>query len=147
MNIPIKRLNDKAVLPTYQTEHSAGMDLTACIDEPVVIAPHGRVIVPTGLAVSLPSGYEAQIRGRSGMAAKFGVMPANGVGTIDADYRGEVGVILLNTSDEPFTVEPGMRVAQMVIARYEKISWDEVAVLDETKRGAGGYGSTGVHTI
>jgi len=147
VNIAIKRLNDKAVLPTYQTEHSAGMDLTACIDEPVVIAPHGRVIVPTGLAVSLPSGYEAQIRGRSGMAAKFGVMPANGVGTIDADYRGEVGVILLNTSDEPFTVEPGMRVAQMVIARYEKISWDEVAVLDETKRGAGGYGSTGVHTI
>lgn len=147
MKVQIKKLRKDTVLPTYQTEHSAGMDLTACIDEPVVIASHGRVIVPTGLAVSLPSGYEAQIRGRSGMAAKFGVMPANGVGTIDADYRGEVGVILLNTSDEPFTVEPGMRVAQMVIARYEKVSWDEVAILDETKRGAGGYGSTGVHKI
>ena len=147
MNIAIKRLNDKAALPTYQTEHSAGMDLAACIDEPIVIAPHGRVVVPTGLAISLPSGYEAQIRGRSGMAAKFGVMPANGVGTIDADYRGEVGVILLNTSNEPFTVEPGMRVAQMVIARYEKVSWNEVAILDETERGTGGYGSTGVHKI
>lgn len=143
MNMRIKKLHNQAILPSYQTEQSAGMDLAACIDEPVVIAPHGRAIIPTGLAIALPAGYEAQIRGRSGMAAKFGIMPANGTGTIDADYRGEVGVILLNTTTEPFTVEPGMRVAQMVIAKYETAVWEEVDTLDETERGAGGYGSTG----
>ncbi len=143
MEIRIKKLHAAAIVPEYQTAQSAGMDVAACIDEPVVIAPHGRAIIPTGLAIALPAGYEAQIRGRSGMAAKHGVMPANGVGTIDADYRGEVGVILLNTSDEPFTVEPGMRVAQMVIAKYEQAAWTEVETLDETARGAGGYGSTG----
>ena len=118
------------------------MDLEACIDSTVTIKPHERAIIPTGIAVALPAGYEAQVRGRSGMAAKYGVMPANGVGTIDADYRGEIGVILLNTSNQEFTVEPGMRIAQLVIAKYEKIEWDEVDVLDETARGAGGYGST-----
>jgi len=143
MNIAIKKLHDKAVLPQYQTEQSAGMDVAACIDEPMVITPHGRAIVPTGFAIALPVGYEAQIRGRSGMAAKFGIMPANGVGTIDADYRGEVGVILLNTTDEPFTVEPGMRVAQKVITKYEHAIWSEVDELSTTERGAGGYGSTG----
>lgn len=143
MQIHIKKLHDSAVVPQYQTEQSAGMDVTACIDEPMVIAPHGRAIIPTGFAIALPSGYEAQIRGRSGMAAKFGIMPANGVGTIDADYRGEVGVILLNTTGEPFTVEPGMRVAQMVITKYEQIAWSEVDELDETERGTSGYGSTG----
>ena len=143
MHIAIKKLSDTAVLPVYQTEHSAGMDLTACIDEPVVLQPHSRAIIPTGIAIALPEGYEAQIRGRSGLAAKFGVMPANGVGTIDADYRGEIGVILLNTSNEPFTVEPAMRVAQLVIARYERAEWKEVTNLDETERGAGGFGSTG----
>ena len=127
----------------YQTEHSAGMDLAACIDEPVVIAPHERAVISTGIAIALPEGYEAQVRGRSGLAAKFGVMPANGVGTIDADYRGEIGVILLNTSTKPFTVEPDMRVAQLVIARYERAEWTEVDDLDETARGAGGFGSTG----
>lgn len=131
------------MLPEYQTEHAAGMDVTACLDEPVVIEPHGRAIIPTGFAVALPPGYEAQIRGRSGMAAKFGIKPANGIGTIDADYRGEVGIILLNTTNEPFVVEPGMRVAQMVIARHERASWVEVAELDETARGSAGYGSTG----
>lgn len=119
------------------------MDIAACIDKPVVIEPHGRAIIPTGFAIALPPGYEAQIRARSGMAAKFGIMPANGIGTIDADYHGEVGVILLNTSTENFTVEPGMRIAQMVIAKYERASWREVAELDETARGMGGYGSTG----
>ena len=143
MQIHIKILHDSAVVPQYQTEQSAGMDVAACIDEPMIIAPHGRAIIPTGFAIALPPGYEAQIRGRSGMAAKFGIMPANGVGTIDADYRGEVGVILLNTTDEPFTVEPGMRVAQMVIAKYEHAMWSEVEELDTTDRGTGGYGSTG----
>lgn len=143
MKIALKKLRENAVLPRYQTALSAGMDVAACIDEPVIITPHGRAIIPTGFAIALPAGYEAQIRGRSGMAAKFGIMPANGVGTIDADYRGEVGVILLNTTDEPFTVEPGMRVAQMVIAKYEQALWSEVEELGETERGAGGYGSTG----
>lgn len=120
------------------------MDVSACLDEPVIIAPHERAIIPTGFVMALPPGYEAQIRARSGLAAKFGIAPANGIGTIDADYRGEVGVILLNTSTEPFTVEPGMRIAQMVITRYETIEWKEVDILDETTRGAGGFGSTGV---
>ena len=143
MKIALKKLRENAVLPRYQTALSAGMDVAACIDEPVIIASHGRAIIPTGFAIALPAGYEAQIRGRSGMAAKFGIMPANGVGTIDADYRGEVGVILLNTTGEPFTVEPGMRVAQMVITKYEQIAWSEVDELDETERGTSGYGSTG----
>jgi len=143
MNIAIKKLHEQAVLPEYQTEQAAGMDVVACIDEAITLEPHQRTIVPTGLAIALPAGYEAQIRGRSGMAAKFGVMPANGIGTIDADYRGEIGVILLNTSDEVFTIEPGMRVAQMVIAKYEKIAWEATDELEATERGAGGFGSTG----
>lgn len=143
MNIAFQRLNEKALLPAYQTEHAAGMDIAACIDEPITIAPHERAIIPTGIAIALPAGYEAQIRARSGLASKFGIMPANGVGTIDADYRGEVGVILLNTSNESFTVEPGMRIAQMVIAKYERAIWRESSQLDSTERGAGGYGSTG----
>lgn len=143
MKILLKKLHRGALLPEYQTEHSAGMDLAACIDEPVVLPPHGRAVIPTGIAIALPEGYEAQVRGRSGLAAKFGVMPANGVGTIDADYRGEIGVILLNTSTEPFTVEPDMRVAQLVVARYERAEWVEVDDLEETARGAGGFGSTG----
>ena len=145
MKIAVQRLHKNATLPLYQTEHSAGMDLAACIEQPITIAAHERAIIPTGIAIALPPGFEAQVRGRSGMAAKFGVMPANGVGTIDADYRGEIGVILLNTGDTPFVVEPNMRIAQMVIAKYETAEWEEVAQLDETARGAGGYGSTG-HT-
>ena len=143
MKVDIKILHKNASQPAYQTEQSAGMDLMAQIDEPVKIEPHGRVIIPTGIAISLPVGYEAQIRGRSGMAAKFGITPANGVGTIDADYRGEIGVILLNTSDQSFVVEPGMRIAQMVVTSYERVEWNEVGQLDETERGSGGYGSTG----
>ena len=145
MKVAITRLHSKAEYPLYQTEHAAGMDIMACIDAPLTIAPHERAIVPTGFAIALPSGYEAQIRARSGLAAKFGIMPANGVGTIDADYRGEVGVILLNTSNELFTVEPGMRIAQMVVTTYETVEWDEVEVLAESKRGKGGYGSTGTN--
>lgn len=143
MKVSIKRLHSDAQHPDYQSEHAAGMDIVACVEVPVVIKPHERAIIPTGLAIALPPGYEAQIRGRSGLAAKFGVMPANGVGTVDADYRGEIGVILVNTSSEQFRVEPGMRIAQMVVTRYEKVEWDEVESLDETVRGARGYGSTG----
>lgn len=143
MKISLKKLHSAALLPTYQTEHAAGMDVVACIDAPMTIAPHERAIIPTGFAIALPPGYEAQIRARSGLAAKFGIMPANGVGTIDADYRGEVGVILLNTSDQAFAVEPGMRIAQMVVTKYESVTWNEVEELSETARGGGGYGSTG----
>lgn len=144
MNILIKKLRDNAKLPEYQTEHSAGLDLAACIDEPMTIKPHERALIPTGIAIALPPGYEAQVRGRSGLALKHGIMPANGVGTIDADYRGEVGAILLNTSNTDFVVEPGMRVAQLVIAKYERIVWRETDVLDETQRGEGGFSSTGL---
>lgn len=143
MQINVKKLHANAVVPTYQTELSAGMDLAACIDGDVIIQPHERAIIPTGIAIALPAGYEAQIRGRSGMAVKFGVLPANGVGTIDADYRGEIGVILLNTSNKQFTVTPGMRTAQMVITKCEHAELVAVDTLDETTRNTGGYGSTG----
>ena len=144
MHISIKKVRSSAALPQYQTEHSAGLDLAACIEESVVIQPHERALVPTGIAIALPAGYEAQIRGRSGLALNHGIMPANGVGTIDADYRGEISFILLNTSNVAFTVEPGMRVAQMIIARYERVDWQEVSELDETIRGSGGFNSTGL---
>ncbi len=145
MKVSIKKVRDGAVLPRYQTALAAGMDIVACIDTPATITPHGRATIPTGIAIALPPGYEAQIRARSGMAAKFGVVPANGVGTIDADYRGELHVTLLNTSTQDFIVAPGMRIAQMVIARHETAEWTEVDELDETERGAGGHGSTGLH--
>ena len=143
MNISIKKLRDSAILPSYATAHAAGMDLSACIDEPMTIAPGERKLIPTGVVVAVPVGYEVQIRGRSGMAIKHGIMPANGMGTIDADYRGEMHAILLNNSDEPFVIEPGMRVAQMVVAKHETVQWQQVDELDETDRGANGFGSTG----
>ena len=142
--IKIVKLNSKAILPEYQSEHSSGMDLHACIDEPVTIQPGKRALIPTGLSIELPAGYESQIRSRSGLALKHGVTMANGVGTIDADYRGEYGVLLINLGDEPFTVEPNMRVAQLVIAQYEKIIWAESEQLSQTDRGSGGFGSTGL---
>lgn len=129
--------------PAYATIQSAGMDLKANIEEPVTIAPLQRVMVPTGLSIALPEGTEAQIRPRSGLAAKHGVTVLNSPGTIDADYRGEIKVILVNLSDTPFIVNPGERIAQMVIARYEHVEWDEVETLDGTVRGEGGFGSTG----
>jgi dUTP pyrophosphatase len=119
------------------------MDLKANIDEPITLGPLERALVPTGLFIALPDGTEAQVRPRSGLAAKFGISVLNAPGTIDADYRGEVKVILVNLSNEPFVVNPGERIAQMVVARYEKVEWDEVEVLDETERGEGGFGSTG----
>lgn len=131
-------------LPAYATELSAGMDLRANIDEPIVLKPMERRLVPTGLHIALPVGYEAQVRPRSGLALKKGITVLNAPGTVDADYRGEVGVILINLSDEPFIIEDGERIAQMVIARHEHAELVPVDVLDETERGEGGYGHTGV---
>lgn len=129
--------------PAYATEKSAGMDLKADITRPVVLGPLERAMIPTGLFIALPDGTEAQVRPRSGLAAKHGISVLNSPGTIDADYRGEIKVILVNLSNEPFIVNPGERIAQLVVARYEKVEWDEVEVLDETERGTGGFGSTG----
>ena len=129
--------------PAYATEQSAGMDLKANLKEPVVLQPLQRTLVPTGLFIALPKGYEAQVRPRSGLAIKHGITVLNTPGTVDADYRGEVCVILVNLSQEPFEIVPGERIAQMVIARHEQMEWEQVEVLDETRRGAGGFGSTG----
>ena len=130
-------------LPEYSTEHSAGMDLRANITEDITMKPLERALVPTGLFVELPVGYEAQIRPRSGLALKKGISVLNTPGTIDADYRGEIGVILINLSNENFVIQPGERICQMVIASHEKVEWDCVEVLQETERGAGGFGHTG----
>ena len=134
----------KHELPSYETLFSAGMDIRANISESIVLNPLERAIIKTGLFMSLPMGLEAQVRPRSGLAAKKGITVLNSPGTIDADYRGEVGVILINLSQDCFTVNNGDRIAQLVIARHEQIKWKEVAVLDETDRGEGGFGSTGV---
>lgn len=133
----------KHALPAYETKASAGMDLRANIDAPVVLEPLGRALIPTGLFIALPEGYEAQIRPRSGLAAKHGISVLNSPGTIDADYRGEIKVILVNLSNEPFTIEDGERVCQMVVAKHEHVTWESVEVLDETERGEGGFGHTG----
>ena len=130
-------------LPAYATEQSAGMDLRASISEPLTLNPLQRELVPTGLYIELPAGFEAQIRPRSGLAIKHGISLVNTPGTVDADYRGEIKVILVNLSNEPFTLNPGERIAQMVVARHEKVQWDEVEVLEESARGEGGFVSTG----
>lgn len=130
-------------LPAYSTPLSAGMDLRACIDEPVVLRPLQRMLVPTGLYIELPEGYEAQIRPRSGLAIKHGISLVNSPGTVDADYRGEIKVIVVNLSDEDFTLNPGERMAQMVVACHERVEWEEVDVLQDSVRGDGGFGSTG----
>lgn len=129
--------------PFYATERSAGMDIKANIEEPITLQPLQRAMVPTGLYIALPEGTEAQIRPRSGLAAKHGITVLNTPGTIDADYRGEIKVILVNLSNEEFVINPGERIAQMVVARYEQVEWDAVEVLDDTERGTGGFGSTG----
>lgn len=131
-------------LPRYETAQSAGMDLRASIDEPITLQPLERKLIPTGLRIALPAGYEAQVRPRSGLALKKGVTVLNSPGTIDADYRGEIGIILINLSQEPFVIQDGERIAQMVIARHEQPDWEPVEVLDDTERGAGGFGHTGV---
>jgi len=151
------RLNDLSVriarlphsegieLPSYGTGGAAGLDLRAAVpaEAPLTLAPGARALIPTGLTIAVPPGYEAQVRPRSGLALKFGVTCLNSPGTIDSDYRGEVGVILANLGSEPFVIHRGDRIAQMVVARYERIAWEEAANLDETARGQGGFGSTG----
>ncbi|HVV56324.1 MAG TPA: dUTP diphosphatase [Mucilaginibacter sp.] len=131
-------------LPAYETIHSAGMDLRADLQEPVTLQPLERKLIPTGLHIELPEGFEAQIRPRSGLAFKHGISIVNAPGTIDADYRGEIKVLLINLSNEAFEVKPADRIAQMIVARHEKVEWQEVEILNETSRGAGGYGHTGV---
>jgi len=143
MNVQIIN-KSKHQTPTYETEGSAGMDLRANIDEAIVLKPLERAIIKTGLFIALPVGYEAQVRPRSGLAAKKGITVLNSPGTVDADYRGEIGVILVNLSNEDFVVNNGERIAQLVIAKHERVNWQEVEILNETERGAGGFGSTGV---
>lgn len=144
--IQVKVINKgRQPLPAYATPQSAGMDLRADTDEPVVLKPLERHLFPTGLHIALPEGYEAQVRPRSGLALKHGITVLNTPGTIDADYRGEIGVVLVNLSNEAFTVNPGERIAQMVIARHEQAEFETVETLDQTERGEGGYGHTGVN--
>jgi dUTP pyrophosphatase len=143
--VPIKKLpgNEDLPLPAYMSEQAAGMDLYAAIAEPVLLKPGESILIPTGIAIALPDGYEAQVRPRSGLALKHQITTLNSPGTIDADYRGEIGVILINHGREVFEIQRGMRIAQLVVAPYTKVKWDEVASLPETKRGEGGFGHTG----
>ena len=145
VQVPVLRLPHAAdlSLPTYATPLSAGVDLRAAIDQTLILPPLGRIAIPTGLAVALPEGYEAQVRPRSGLALNDGVTVLNSPGTIDADYRGEIKVILINLSHRPFAVERGQRIAQLVVAPVIQIGWQEVHVLEKTERGDGGHGSTG----
>ncbi len=144
-SVGVKRLPHGAdlPLPSYATDLAAGMDLLAALETPITLEPGQRSLVPTGLAIALPAGFEAQIRPRSGLALRDGITVLNSPGTVDADYRGEVKVILANLGDAPVTVERGMRIAQMVVAKHERAAWLELSDLDETKRGQGGFGSTG----
>ena len=130
--------------PAYATPLSAGMDIRANLQEPLTLNPLQRMLIPTGLYIALPEGYECQARPRSGLAVKHGITVLNSPGTIDADYRGELKILLVNLSDTPFVIEPGERIAQLVVAKHEHVEWSEVEVLDETERGEGGFGSTGV---
>ena len=140
----VKVINKSGMdLPAYATLAAAGMDVRAAVDTPVTLAPMGRAVVPTGLYLEIPVGYEVQVRPRSGLAAKKGITVLNAPGTIDADYRGEVCVILANLSQEPFVIERGERIAQLVLARHEVIEWESVGALEESQRGEGGFGSTG----
>ena len=143
MNIRIINKSSNT-LPAYETESSAGMDLRADLAEPIVLKPMERLLIPTGLFIELPVGFEAQIRPRSGLALKHGITILNSPGTIDADYRGEIKILLINFSGLDFSVNHGDRIAQMIIAKHEKVKWDEVELLSETVRGAGGYGHTGL---
>ena len=143
MNVQIIN-KSKHATPNYETEGAAGMDLRANIEESITLKPLERTIVKTGLFIALPIGFEAQVRPRSGLAAKNGITVLNAPGTVDADYRGEIGVILVNLSNDDFVINDGERIAQLIIAKHERISWQEVDVLSETERGSGGFGSTGV---
>ncbi len=132
-------------LPAYETHSAAGMDVRACLKEPVTLGPLERALIPTGLYIQLPQGYECQIRPRSGLALRHGISLANTPGTVDADYRGEIGVIVINLSNEPFTINDGERICQMVIGRYTHVSWEPVERIDETVRGDGGFGHSGLY--
>jgi len=141
----VQKINkSKHATPNYETEGAAGMDLRANIEEAITLQPLERAIVKTGLFIALPIGFEAQVRPRSGLAAKKGITVLNSPGTVDADYRGEIGVILVNLSNEEFVINDGERIAQLIIAKHERVNWQEVDVLSETERGVGGFGSTGV---
>lgn len=143
-NMNVKVINkSKHALPEYETPQSAGLDLRANIDEPIVLGSLERALVPTGIFIELPVGYEAQIRPRSGLAIKYGISLVNSPGTIDSDYRGEIKVIVINLSNEPFTITDGERICQMVVAKHERVEWQNAEELDETVRGAGGFGHTG----
>jgi dUTP pyrophosphatase len=148
VDVAIKRLEHAADLdlPAYATADSAGMDLLAAVDAPVSLAPGERRLIPTGIAIALPPGSEAQVRPRSGLALKHGITVLNAPGTIDADYRGEVGVVLINHGDQPFVIERGSRIAQMVVTAYARVAWTVSADLEASARGAGGFGSTGFHS-
>ncbi len=143
MNIAIKRIHETAELPEYKTIGSAAADISACISSDITLKPGEIRIIPTGLVFEVPTGYEAQLRARSGLSAKYGICLANGIGTIDADYRGEVGVILINLGSEAFVVTQGMRIAQMVVVPCAQVGFTEVDEVQATERGEGGYGSTG----
>lgn len=144
MKVKFKKLSNNIETPQYATEQSAGMDLRAVLYEPVTLRSLERKVVMTDLSIALPRGFEAQVRPRSGLAAKHGITVLNTPGTIDADYRGNIGVILINLSNEPFTINNGDRIAQLVVSKYERVEWVEVDDLDETGRGSGGFGSTGL---
>ena len=148
VTVPVTRLphGEGLPLPEHASAHAAGMDLLAAVEMPLVLQPGGRALVPTGIALALPPGHEAQVRPRSGLALKHGVTVLNSPGTVDADYRGEVGVILANLGAEPVTVTRGMRIAQLVVAPHARVAWEERDSLETTERGAGGFGSTGLHT-
>lgn len=144
-NIEVKIINRSGhELPAYGTLMSAGMDVRACLDAPVTLAPFERALIPTGLKIQLPQGYECQLCPRSGLALRHGITLVNSPGTVDADYRGEIGVILINLSQEPFVINNGERICQMVIARYSRVDWILAESLDDTERGAGGFGHTGI---
>ena len=149
VTVPVKRLPHGAdiPLPEYATALSAGVDLIAAVAAPVALKPGARIIIPTGIAIQLPAGFEAQVRPRSGLAAKHGVTVLNSPGTIDADYRGDIGVILVNLSQEHFTIAPQDRIAQLVVAQYSTVKWKPISSLPESERGSGGFGSTGKNSI
>ena len=144
MEVKVKKLNPTAILPEYQTEHAAAMDVHACLDAPMTLQPLERAMVPTGLAFEIPEGYEMQVRARSGLSIKHGITLVNGIGTIDADYRGELNILVINLGQEAFVIEPDMRIAQLLVSKYEKVAWELTEVLTETTRGSGGFGSTGI---
>lgn len=144
MKIKLKKLNERAILPEFQTAGAAGADLSACLKNPIILKPMERAIIPLGFALEIPAGAEAQIRARSGLAIKHGISIINGIGTIDSDYRGEVGVLLVNFGEKDFEITHGMRIAQMVFAKFEAPEFEISSELAESQRGAGGFGSTGV---